>query len=327
MQRHKPDLNSVVVAVCTRGRPEMLRETLQSLANLELGDLDCHFIIIENNDVQTVAAVVEQLSEAVGAKRVLYRLEPRLGIAYARNTALETALDMNVDALAFIDDDEIADRRWLAELVRLANREQLDLVGGPVGLQPAPDNATSREKMVWRGLNARYHDITAKNCRLATHGDSERITITTGSWLADLDFIRRSGLRFDETLHLSGGEDTTFFRALREAGGKTGWTAEAIASENVPRERLTLTYQFYRARDQALARHRSKYPNPGLMAFAIFPGVVLFKTIGGIFRIIQSIFDGGASLVRAARAFGAIAGITAALCGHRSRHYAAVSGH
>lgn len=326
MEERQTGLRSVAVAVCTRGRPEMLRAALRSLAALDLPGIDCRFIVVENNDVQTVAPVVAELADAVGPGRVALRLEPRLGIASARNNALDAALAMGVDALAFIDDDEVAEPRWLAELVGEANRRGLDLVGGPVGLQPAPPDATAAERMVWRGLAARCRDNEARGRRLAARGRDDRVTVTTGNWLADLGFIRRTGLRFDETLVLSGGEDTAFFRALRKAGGRTGWTPDAVASESWPRERLTLAYQFRRARDQALARHRAKYPKAGPGAAAASVGIVLFKAVGGGVRALQSVFDGGASLVRAARAFGAAAGIIGALRGRRSRHYETVSG-
>lgn len=326
MDRREQGPDSIAIAVCTRNRPEMLRAALRSLARLDLAGTDCRYIVVENNDVQTVAPVVAELADAVGCERVALRLERRLGIAFARNSALDAALAMGVDALAFIDDDEIADPRWLIELVRAMKRGRLDLVGGPVGLQPPPSDATAAEKMVWRGLNARCRSMEAKGRRLAARGRDERITVTTGNWLADLDFIRRTGLRFDETLNLSGGEDTDFFRALRKAGGRTGWTAEAVASESWPRERLTLGYQFRRARDQALARQHAKYPEPGPRAIAAFVAIALFKAVGGVLRMAQAIFDGGASLVRAARAFGAVAGVTAALRGRRSSHYETVSG-
>lgn len=304
----------------------MLRAVLRSLATLDLSGIDHRFIIVENNDVQTVAPIVEELTEDVGADRVALRLERRLGIAFARNLALETALDMGVDALAFIDDDEIADPQWLAELLYDANRRGLHLIGGPVRLHTAPADASAMERMVWRGLNARCHDIEARGCRLAARGRDDRVTVTTGNWLADLDFIRRTGLRFDESLALSSGEDTVFFRALRKAGGRTGWTPRAVASESWPRERLTLAYQFRRARDQALARHRTKYPQVGFGTMVVSAGMVLFKSVGGVLRTIQSAFDGGASLVRAARAFGAAVGIVDALHGRKSRHYETVSG-
>lgn len=326
MERLERGPNSVAVAICTRNRPEMLRAALRSLARLDLADIDCHFIIVENNDVLTVEPVVAELANAVGSERVVLRLEPRPGIPFARNSALDAALAMDVEGLAFIDDDEVVDAQWLVELVGTMKRDGLDLVGGPVRLQPASADATTSERMVWRGLDARLRDIEAKSRRLATLGQGERITIVTNNWLANLDFVRRAGIRFDETLGLSGGEDTAFYRDLRRAGGKSGWAPEAHVLDTWPRERLTLSYQFRRARDQELAHHHAKYPDRGLAAAIAFLGMALFKTVGGVLRAIQSIFDGGASLVRAARAFGAIAGAADALRGRRSRHYETVSG-
>lgn len=318
--------NSVAVAICTRDRPEMLRAALHSLARLELSEIECHFIIVENNEVQTVAAVVAEFAEAVGPEHVSLCLEPCLGIAFARNHALDTAFALGVDRLAFIDDDEIADPRWLIELMAAMDRTGLNLIGGPVALAPAADSSTSAEHRVWRGLNARYRNIEAKARSLAARGHDNGVTIVTNNWLADLDFIRQAGLRFDETLGMSGGEDTAFFRALRKAGGSSGWASQALVHETVPRERLTLAYQYRRARDQALVHHRAKYPQPAPHALIAFVGISLFKIIGGCLRVIQSAFDGGASLVRAARAFGAVAGMAASLRGQRSRHYATVAG-
>ncbi len=326
MNERNNRLRSVMVAVCTRDRPEMLRDLLRSLAALDLSGIDCRFIVVENNDEQTVAPIVEELTDAVGVDRVDLLLEPRQGIAFARNHALEVALDAGVDALAFIDDDEVAEPQWLAALLREANRRGLHLVGGPVGMQAAASDATAMEKMVWRGLDARCREGETRGRRLLASNRDDLITITTGNWLADLGFIRDKGLRFDEEHALSSGEDTVFFRALRKAGGKTGWTPDAAAFENWPRERLTLTYQFRRARDQALARHRTKYPDAGLRVTLISAGLVLFKVFGGVVRAFQAIFDGGASLVRSARAFGAALGIVDALRGLESRHYKTVSG-
>lgn len=326
MSERNTRLRSVAVAVCTRGRPEMLRDVLRSLAALDLTGMDCRFIVVENNDVQTVAPIVAELIGRVGADRVDLLLEPRHGIAFARNHALDMALAAGVDALAFIDDDEIAEPQWLATLLREANNRSLHLVGGPVGMQPAAPDATAMERMIWRGLDARCRANEAKSRRRLAGKRDDRITITTGNWLADLDFIRTKGLRFDDEHALSSGEDTVFFRALRKAGGRTGWTPDAAAFENWPRDRLTLDYQFRRARDQALARHRTKYPDVGPRVTLISAGLVLFKIFGGFVRAVQALFDSGASLVRSARAFGAALGIIDSLRGRESRHYETVSG-
>ena len=316
----------VVIAICTRGRPQMLRTTLRSLAILDFSNIDCHFVVIENNATLTVGAVVEELVAAVGTERVVAHAEPRLGIAFARNRALDIGLALNARWLAFIDDDEVADPRWIIGLVRAARTRQLHLVGGPVRLLGAPSGSTLTESMVWRGIEKRSRNLETKARNLTSRGQDGKITIATGNWLADLDFLRLSGLRFDEAIGLSGGEDTAFHRALRAAAGKSGWAVDAIMYERWPRERLTLAYQFRRGHDQTLARYRAKFPDRTIRAVTVTIGIALFKIIGGTLRIVLSVFDRGASLARAARAFGAAAGVIGALRGRRSKQYETVSG-
>jgi len=302
----------------------MLRETLRSLAGLDLTGLDCRFFVVENNSELTVGPIVQELADTIGSDRVVATVEPRLGIAFARNHVLDAA--SGSDWLAFIDDDEVADPQWLVSLARSADRRGQHLVGGPVRLGAPPHGASRSELMVWRGLDARFRSVEARSRRLSTDGRDDRVAIGTGNWFADLAFVRQAGLRFDETLGLSGGEDMAFNRALRKAGGKSGWTPDAIIFESWPRERLSLGYQFRRARDQALAHHRTKYPSLTPVTVVVTAGIVLFKALGGVLRVLQAAFDRGASLTRAARAFGAAAGATGALFGRRSRHYETTSG-
>jgi cellulose synthase/poly-beta-1,6-N-acetylglucosamine synthase-like glycosyltransferase len=59
-----------------------------------------------------------------------YVLEPRGGLSWARNAGWKAA---NSDIIAFLDDDEIPDRHWLAELVRgFAARPEVGCVTGMV---------------------------------------------------------------------------------------------------------------------------------------------------------------------------------------------------
>jgi succinoglycan biosynthesis protein ExoM len=48
---------------------------------------------------------------------VYYVHEPICGIARARNAALDKATELGADWIAMLDDDEVADPRWLANLM------------------------------------------------------------------------------------------------------------------------------------------------------------------------------------------------------------------
>jgi hypothetical protein len=65
--------------------------------------------------------------------------------------------------------------------------------------------------------------------------------------LLDLTQVRALGLRFDERLGLTGGEDTLFTHSLIRAGAEVRWCEEAEVVEPVPADRLTRTWVRRRA--------------------------------------------------------------------------------
>jgi succinoglycan biosynthesis protein ExoM len=54
--------------------------------------------------------------------------------------------------------------------------------------------------------------------------------------------IAATGVRFDETLNLIGGEDVVFFRDLRQRGYSVACAPQAMVSETIPRSRASLTW-------------------------------------------------------------------------------------
>jgi GT2 family glycosyltransferase len=96
-------------AVCTRGRPERLARTLESLErqSLPLGEI----LVIDN------AAPGERSAKAVTATfcRARWIAEPRPGLDVARNTALDRSRS---EVVLFLDDDALADPDWALHLVR-----------------------------------------------------------------------------------------------------------------------------------------------------------------------------------------------------------------
>lgn len=105
------DAPHATVILCTRDRAASLRRTLNALANLHYPSYDV--LVVDNAPATDAAAsVVESMRAAPGLE--LHRvLEPRPGLSWARNRGFE---ESKGDILAFIDDDEVPDRFWLAEL-------------------------------------------------------------------------------------------------------------------------------------------------------------------------------------------------------------------
>ena len=102
----------VSVVLCTRDRPERLAKCVRQLALQHYPRFE--IVVVDNApaDPGAVPAALDALELTVPVR---YVVEPRGGLSWARNTGWRAARG---ELVAFIDDDEVPDRFWLAEVVR-----------------------------------------------------------------------------------------------------------------------------------------------------------------------------------------------------------------
>jgi glycosyltransferase involved in cell wall biosynthesis len=104
---------SVSVVVPTLGDPAKLRRCLDALSELDHSNEDYEVVVVDNApDRSATAAVVAE--RAATDRRLRLMVEPRRGVAYARNRGLAGATG---DLVAFVDDDVVVDRHWLDAIV------------------------------------------------------------------------------------------------------------------------------------------------------------------------------------------------------------------
>ena len=103
------NLPPVTVVVCTRDRPDQLRDMMNSLAQLDYPNFE--LLVVDNNPASGLTAPVVEEFDAVPA-----RLATAVGkgLSIARNVALRAAQH---DIVAFTDDDVIVEKSWLKNLV------------------------------------------------------------------------------------------------------------------------------------------------------------------------------------------------------------------
>jgi hypothetical protein len=105
-------LPSLSIAICTKDRAKRLTRLLASL------DRICSASVFEFVEIVAVdnASVDSTTREAVeNFKGVRYVFEPHAGLDFARNAALHAAAG---DLIAYLDDDVVVDRNWLAGLAK-----------------------------------------------------------------------------------------------------------------------------------------------------------------------------------------------------------------
>ncbi|MHA7775261.1 glycosyltransferase family 2 protein [Roseibium sp. M-1] len=215
----------LVIAVCTAQRPKMLQACLQSLDNLtEPENTDMEVVVVENDPEPhfTGAAAVEVKARL--SLPVFFHHEKRRGIPFARNRALDAALEHNPDWVALIDDDERAEPDWIEKLLTACKEHDAEVANGPVRRiyeKPAPHWWKS-QLLKPRPTGTVITEAPTNNVLL-----SGRIISRDGL-----------GLRFDERLTF-GSEDIDFFRRTHAAGAKMIWVDDAFVEEDIPASRVT----------------------------------------------------------------------------------------
>lgn len=228
----------VAVAVCTANRPEMLRLCLDLIGSQVVPPrVIVDVVVVDNEDAPNNHEVVQSFSGLAGFP-VHYVHEPRRGISRARNAALEKCRSLDVDWIAFTDDDCRVSPTWLASLLGGAGRYGADVVYGRrefLCLEPMPFWAMRLER-----------DICAEG-QLLTRAATHNVLLAT-RLLGEGD----ASMWFDE--RLAHGEDTDFFHRLALQGARIVYSAEALVLEVVTGRRATLRYHMRRSYYQAASR-------------------------------------------------------------------------
>lgn len=217
----------VAICVASYRRPEGLFALLGALDGLAFDgpEPEIRVVVVDNDAAGSARAVCDNARTWL-RHPITYVIEKRRGIPVARNAAVAAALDS--DWIAFVDDDETPEPRWLEELLRAALVHGADIVGGPVAPRferPPPRWVEAGGYFASRELpeGLERDDAYTNNALVRT----ER--------LAALDHL------FDERM-APNGEDTELFSRLTLEGARIVWAPRAVVHERVPPERATLTW-------------------------------------------------------------------------------------
>lgn len=234
-----------VIAIPTFKRPDGLKRCLDSIADkadLGTGHRLEAVVVVDNDTELSARPVVDQI-EADGRLPVVYLTEELPGVSHVRNRAVDWCAEHGVDALVFIDDDEVVLENWPAGLLDIMGRHRAAAVAGPV--HTLADREIPPE--------VRSHLVRAE------HDDGQAMDwLRAGNLALDVSQLDRHGMRFDPEYGLTGGEDSNMTRELKERGGDLRWSATAIVGEHVAAERLTVPWMLERRRTMASAFYRAK---------------------------------------------------------------------
>jgi succinoglycan biosynthesis protein ExoM len=231
--------------VATYHRPALLDLLLASLKAIEVPKgcaVECR--IVDNDKAGSARETAERWAAAGTLPgKLRYEIEPTQGISAARNHALDMG---PADLIAYIDDDEVASPRWLAELVATLDRTGADAVFGPVVarfLEGTPGwmiRGGFYDKQVRReGSPLEWNETRTSNA------------LVRGEW-----FFAK-GLRYAPEYGRTGGEDTQLFARMEVDGARYAASALAIVSEEVHRDRMRVRWLLRTSWLRTLTYHRT----------------------------------------------------------------------
>jgi glycosyltransferase involved in cell wall biosynthesis len=248
----------VVVCICTRGRPRLFARCLTSVLAQALARTDYRLsvVVVDNSPEGEERDGVE----ALAIQNVAYAHEPRTGIPFARNAAIEVALKLAPTWIAFIDHDEVAPQGWLARLLETADYNRADVVYG--GLISASAAEIDHLAASWRPRH-----VIAKTRRTKMAATNN---VLFRAWIV----ADPMGLRFDENMRETGGSDGEFFMRVADTGAVIVRTSDALVFEERSEEREGLSWLRKRAfRVGANCNYRyRKNRKPGIVAMTLILG-------------------------------------------------------
>jgi succinoglycan biosynthesis protein ExoM len=307
----------MLIAICIASfkRPNGLRRLLTEINKLEFiknPDVRIKLIVIDNDADSSANNVCGELRPLMRWP-LEYHVEPERGIPFARNSALFHA-GKDPDFIAFIDDDEVPDRKWLDELLYVREAYGADAVNGPV-ISRFEDKVPGW--VIKGNFYQRQRTITGAICKSAN----------TGNVLIKNEVIRKEGLAFNKQFALTGASDDYFFREFTKKGFKIIWANDAIVYEFVPPSRINLRWLMQRSyRGGLYFTFVQLRINPGkkLVLVRVCKGIL--RILFGISVMILSIFRGYHTFVSGAQSVALGCGTFAGLFGIKYHEYKKIHG-
>jgi succinoglycan biosynthesis protein ExoM len=207
-------------------------------------------ILVINNDEKNYCQTV--IKEIKPYRYVVHCIDVKQpGFANVRNAAVSWVLKSDMDALIFVDDDEVVPSDWLANMITAWSKYGGDIITGPVR-QVLPSSASRFAKM-FHLFESDYHKKSGQKLQYANSNNT----------LVSKKVFEALGPTFHPSLNRSGGEDILYFHQAYLKGFTIYWDNYILIEEPTISERATTYYILCRRFHNGVTRiviHRILYP-------------------------------------------------------------------
>jgi succinoglycan biosynthesis protein ExoM len=291
-------LHQVLIAVATYKRPEGLRSLLQSLEFCsEAHSFD---VLVVDNDANGTGRSVAESSPL----SLTYVIEPKPGIAAARNRAVDAIADY--DAVVFVDDDEYVVEGWLDRLLAYAESSTAGVITGPV------ESLFPHDAPRWVVNGGFIQRPSWPHGSVLTAGATNNTLLKIDAWNA------AGAPRFDDTFSATGGSDAKLFSVLLARGVQIEFCATAVVFEPVLPERMRFRWLARRGYRNGIVSARIWLPKHG-RAKTLVKGALL--ALAGLLKALRDLVLGKGLQATSFNGFLNGLGVVSALIGVRVHEY------
>ncbi len=256
------------MAVCTFNRPVGLQKVLTELVlqSEELRPaLDTIISVIDNSSDGSAFWVTR---DPKFGKNVVYLQCTEQGLSNARNSALDLA-NLEATAVAFIDDDEIPNKNWLATAFFGIRKFENEILVGPV----VPDFEGAEEPKL-------IPDFFWER-KIRSDSSIVKELVGDGNIVYPASLVSE-GLRYSSEFNLTGGQDTDFLIRAKAKGFNIRNLNGLSVDENIPLARQTIGYLMDRAQFSSCAWVKVRLAN-GDSKWTLIPSLIKRLSLSAIF--------------------------------------------
>lgn len=221
----------LIVAIITCNRTDQLKicvnSVIDSVKYSKMTEM-ITILIVDNHVEASARLIISMLKKENHMLNIVYQVEPNQGIPYARNRCIKYARNNDPDYLIFIDDDEVADKEWINELLRSVVLHQADIVHGRV--EKIIDDSKSSKCGIYLHHKLK---LQKKNGEIIDRAATDNLLISRSIY---------SKYSFDENMKMTGGSDTMFTREAFLHGAKIVYAHYAVVREKISTDRLKISW-------------------------------------------------------------------------------------
>lgn len=225
----------ISIIIPTYNRAKMLGITIESFVNQNFPNDNYEIIIADNNSNDATKEVIQQW-QVKSPIPIIYILERRQGVHYARNTAAKLAKG---GILYYTDDDMIADKNLLSEIIK------------PFKIDGKVASVTGRILPRWEVPPPKWVQKFCNNWLLSLNNPSEELIISSldcnlfscHQAIKRDAFFESGGFNPENTLgEWIGDGETGLNIKIKNLGYKFAFNGNSVIYHMIPSTRMTQRY-------------------------------------------------------------------------------------